>query len=79
MKYGPKWIEENLGIKRSTLRVYERKGLLPHRRETWREYTKEEVEYIWMLKVLTGVGFSHKELREAIEGGELDIRPTQRD
>ena len=74
MKYGPKWIEENLGIKRSTLRVYERKGLLPHRRETWREYTKEEVEYIWMLKVLTGVGFSHKELREAIEGGELDIR-----
>lgn len=74
MKYGPKWIEENLGIKRSTLRVYEKKGLLPHRREAWREYTKEEVEYIWMLKVLTGVGFSHKELREAIEGGELDIR-----
>lgn len=74
MKYGPKWIEDNLGIKRSTLRVYERKGLLPHRRETWREYTKEEVEYIWMLKVLTGVGFSHKELREAIEDGDLDIR-----
>lgn len=74
MKYGPKWIEDNLGIKRSTLRVYERKGLLPHRREAWREYTKEEVEYIWKLKVLTGVGFSHKELRKAIEGGDLDIR-----
>ena len=74
MKYGPKWIEDNLGIKRSTLRVYERNGLLPHRQETWREYTKEEVKFIWMLKVLTSVGFSHKELREAIEGGDLDIR-----
>ena len=74
MKYGPKWIEDNLGIKRSTLRVYEKQGLLPHRPEVWREYTKEEVEYIWMLKVLTGVGFSHKELREAIEIGDLDIR-----
>lgn len=74
MTYGPKWIEENLGIKRSTLRVYEKHGLLPRRQGTWREYTKEEVEYIWMLKVLTGVGFSHRELREAIEKDELDIR-----
>lgn len=75
MEYGPKWIEENLGIKRSTLRVYERNGLIRANKDSsWRTYSEEEIDRIWMIKVLAGVGFSHKEIRRALSGQEFDVR-----
>lgn len=54
------WIEKNLGISRKTIRVYEEKGLLPAREDKskYREYSEEEIDYIWNIKLLSKMKFS---------------------
>lgn len=73
MEYGPKWLNDVLGIKRSTLRVYESSGLIP-RKGARRSYTKEEVDEIWTIKVLTGIGFSHADIKKMRNGEDFDFR-----
>ena len=73
--YGIKDIEELLGIKRSTIRHWEEIGLLnkPSRNvinNSYREYTKEDLNSIWAIKLLRGIGYTTTEIQENIIGNE---------
>lgn len=62
MGYKIKWLEKNIGITRKTIRNYEEKGLLPKNDGTVREFSEEEVQQIWTIRLLQGMGFSLKEI-----------------
>lgn len=78
MKYTVKWVEDNLGITRKALRNYEAKGLLSAESSrnpinNYREYDVEDIDRIWSIKILQGVGYSLKEILELIENPEADF------
>lgn len=78
MKYTVKWLEDNLGITRKTLRNYEAKGLLSpeasrNPSNNYREYNEEDIDRIWSIKILQGVGYSLSEIRELMENPEADF------
>lgn len=78
MKYTVKWLEDNLGITRKALRNYEAKGLLSSEASrnpsnNYREYDEEDIDRIWSIKILQGVGYSLSEIRELIDNPEADF------
>lgn len=78
MKYTVKWLEDNLGITRKTLRNYETKGLISAESSrnpinNYREYDDEDIDRIWSIKILQGVGYSLSEIRELIENPNSDF------
>lgn len=84
MKYQVKWVQENLGITRRVLRLYEEYGLLPANNGKYRTYSKEELEYIWKLRMLQGMGFQLKDIAKMSKDPdaydfnvELDIKITE--
>lgn len=63
MGYKVKWIVEHLGITRKALLVYEDKGLMPKNEDGKdRNYSDEDVDRIWEIKVLQGMGYSLAEI-----------------
>lgn len=69
MGYSVKWVDEHLGITRDMLRYYEKEKLLPvaetrNPTNKYRDYSEEDIERIWSIKLLIGIGFSAKEIRE---------------
>ena len=67
--YSVKWVDEHLGITRDMLRYYEKEKLLPvaetrNPTNKYRDYSEEDIERIWGIKLLIGIGFSAKEIRE---------------
>lgn len=69
MGYSVKWVDEHLGITRDMLRYYEKEKLLPvaetrNPTNKYRDYSEEDIERIWGIKLLIGIGFSAKEIRE---------------
>lgn len=69
MGYSVKWVDEHLGITRDMLRYYEKEKLLPvaetrNPTNKYRDYSEEDIERIWGIKLLIGIGFSVKEIRE---------------
>lgn len=69
MGYSVKWVNEHLGITRDMLRYYEKEKLLPvaetrNPTNKYRDYSEEDIERIWGIKLLIGIGFSAKEIRE---------------
>ena len=78
MKYTVKWLEDNLGITRKTLRNYEAKGLISAESSrnpinNYREYDDEDIDKIWSIKILQGVGYSLSEIKELIENPNSDF------
>lgn len=78
MKYAVKWVEDNLGITRKALRYYESKGLMPtdesrNPENNYREYNDDDIERIWSIKILQGIGYSVNEIRELIENPDADF------
>lgn len=78
MKYTIKWIEENLGITRKTIRNYEEKGLLSSKASrnptnNYREYDDDDIDRIWGIKTLQGIGYSLSEIHDLIENPETDL------
>ncbi len=68
MGYSVKWVVENLGITRDMLRYYEKEKLIPvtetrNPSNKYRDYNEEDIERIWAIKLLIGIGFSAKEIR----------------
>ncbi len=68
MGYSVKWVVENLGITRDMLRYYEKEKLIPvdgtrNSSNKYRDYSEEDIERIWGIKLLIGIGFSAKEIR----------------
>ena len=62
MGYKIKWLENNLGVSRKAIINYEEKGLLPPNDGKDREFSEEQVQQIWTIRLLQGMGFSLKEI-----------------
>lgn len=66
MGYSVKWVEEHLGITRKALRYYEKEKLMPtegsRNTNNYREYTEEDLDRIWGIKLLIGIGYTAKEV-----------------
>ena len=77
MGYQVKWVEENLGVTRKALRIFEKKGLMSENKDRrYRNYSEEDIDRIWGIKLLQGIGYSLSEivdLREALESEEFDF------
>ncbi len=71
--YRVKWIEDNLGISRKALRNYEEEGLMPKNEGgKYRDYTEKDIDRIWNIRVLQGVGYSLKEIKAMDEDESFD-------
>lgn len=78
MGYSVKWVVENLGITRDMLRYYEKEKLLPaneSRNPTnkYRDYSDEDIERIWGIKLLIGIGFTAKEIYALMNDPDFDF------
>lgn len=78
MGYSVKWVVENLGITRDMLRYYEKEKLLPaneSRNPTnkYRDYSDEDIERIWGIKLLMGIGFTAKEINALMNDPDFDF------
>lgn len=74
MGYKVKWVEDHLGISRKALRNYERLGLMPpNKGGKYRDYSDEDIDRIWSIKLLQGVGYSLTEIRELMDNPEADF------
>ena len=63
MGFNVKWVEDNLGVSRKALRNFEKMGLMPQNEDgKYRNYSEEDVEYIWQLRILQGMGYSLREI-----------------
>ncbi|MCD7739683.1 MAG: MerR family transcriptional regulator [Lachnospiraceae bacterium] len=73
MGYKVKWIEDHLGVTRKALRTYEEKGLMPKNEGgQYRDYTDEDIDRIWSIKVLQGMGYSLKEIANIGKDDDFD-------
>ena len=74
MGYQVKWVEDHLGITRKALRGYEEKGLIPKNKDgKYREYSDDQIERLWQIKLLQGTGYSLDEIREMFSCNQLDF------
>jgi len=78
MGYTVKWVEEHLGITRKALRNYEEKKLMQadgsrNPINNYREYTDEDIERLWAIKVLQGIGFTVREIKDLSDNPDFDF------
>ena len=74
MGYSVKWVAENLGVTRDMLRYYEKEELLPSNPDSrYRNYSDEDIERIWGIKLLIGIGFTAKEIYALINDSSFDF------
>lgn len=69
MPYQVKWIEDNLGVSKDSLRYYERKGLIAKIKNpetNCREFSDEDVQKIWTIKLLQAIGYSVDEVKDIL-------------
>ena len=62
MGYSAKWVRDKLGVTRDMIRYYEKEDLIPIRSSrnpanNYRDYSDEDIERIWSIKLLIGIGF----------------------
>ncbi len=74
MGYKVKWVEDNLGISRKALRNFEKLGLMPaNENGGYRDYSDEDVDRIWAIRIFQGMGYSLRELVSMAESGDIDF------
>lgn len=74
MGYSVKWVADNLGITRDMLRYYEKEKLLPtNENRHYRNYSDEDIERIWGIKLLIGIGFTAKEIYALMNMSDFDF------
>lgn len=74
MGYSVKWVADNLGITRDMLRYYEKEKLLPaNKNRHYRNYSDEDIERIWGIKLLIGIGFTAKEIYALMNMPDFDF------
>jgi len=76
-------LTQKTGLTASTIRFYEKKGLLNtryvrRRANTYRDYCEEAVEYLLILKKIQATGFTLAELKELIQANEAHELPLQK-
>ena len=51
--YKVKWVEDNLGVTRKALRVFEKANLMPENKDgQYRDYDDDDIDRIWTIRVL---------------------------
>ena len=74
MGYKVKWVEENLGVSRKALRNFEKHGLMPaNEGGGYRDYSDEDIERIWAIRLFQGMGYTLKELVKLSECDDFDF------
>lgn len=74
MGYKVKWVEENLGVTRKALRNFEKHGLMPaNEGGGYRDYSDEDIERIWAIRLFQGMGYTLKELVKLSESDDFDF------
>lgn len=74
MAHSIKWLTDNLGITRDMIRHYENEKLLTKNpKGKTRDYNDEEVERIWCIKLLIGIGFTTKEIYSMMHEPDFDF------
>ena len=78
MGYSVKWINENLGVTRDMLRYYEKEKLLlkddtRNQENNYRDYSDDDIERIWAIKLLISIGFSAKEIYSLMNDPDYDF------
>lgn len=74
MGYKVKWVEENLGVSRKALRGFEKFGLMPpNENGGYRDYSDEDIDRIWSIRVQQGMGYSLKEIAAIAEDENFDF------
>lgn len=78
MGYSVKWVKEHLGITLKALRYYEKEKLLPvegtrNPTNNYREYTEEDIERIWGIKLLIGIKYTAKEIYSIMHDPNFDF------
>lgn len=80
MAYQKSWIEKNMGISRKTLMQYEEHGFIKPARNSnngkYREYSEEELEHIWHIKLFVKLGYSLKEIKDMLENPAFDFHKS---
>lgn len=67
MGYKVKWVEDNLGVSRKALRGFEKAGLMPENKDRLpRDYDDDDIDRIWAIRVLQGMGYSLKEIVDMV-------------
>ena len=74
MGYKVKWVEENLGVSRKALRNFEKHRLMPaNEGGGYRDYSDEDIERIWAIRLFQGMGYTLKELVKLSESDDFDF------
>lgn len=78
MGYSAKWMRDNLGVTRDMIRYYEKEELIPihssrNPANNYRDYSDEDIERIWCIKLLIGIGFSVKEIKQLMTDPSYDF------
>ena len=78
MGYSAKWVRDKLGVTRDMIRYYEKEELIPIRSSrnpanNYRDYSEEDIERIWCIKLLIGIGFSAKEIKQLMTDPSFDF------
>lgn len=74
MGYKVKWVEDNLGVTRKALRGFEKAGLMPENKGgQYRDYDDDDIDRIWAIRVLQGMGYSLKEIVDMVNDEEFDF------
>lgn len=79
--YKVKWVEDNLGVTRKALRVFEKAGLMPENKGgQYRDYDDDDIDHIWTIRVLQGMGYSIKEICDMVadDGFDFDTSISQK-
>lgn len=80
MGYQVKWVEENLGVSRKALRNFEKMGLMEKNEGGgYRDYSDEDIEKIWMIRVFQGIGYSLKEIVDMVSDENFDYETSLED
>lgn len=74
MGYKVKWVEENLGVTRKALRNFEKLGLMPSNEGgAYRDYSDEDIDRIWTIRLLQGMGYSLREIVDISKDENFDF------
>ena len=82
MGYNVKWVTDNLGVTRKALRLLEddKYQLMPKNKNgQYRDYTEEDIERIWLIKTLQGIGYTLQEISDMqslAENDDWDIQES---
>lgn len=79
MGYQVKWVEEHLGVTRKALRIYEEKGLMPpNEGGQYRCYDEDDIDRIWAIKVLQGMGYTLNEIVDIVSAASNETFDFQK-